>query len=437
MTVSRFLKWVAETPVAVLPLAVAAVAERVLWTLAGHMAMFDTELRNAAMHWATTGWIGDAFRTGSGPTAHVGVLPVVIPGTIMRLFGVDTPATTLALTVVSALIVVATAFVLNLAFRRLGTPVLARGCAILLICLVPLHVEIESRSLRVYENGTAALLLALMLLSVVRLDQRAAIGMRDLLGLSGLAALMIALSPALAICVIVMLGALALRRLNWPDRIRAATLLGIVLVLTSLPWALRNREVMGETVLTRSNFGLEFAIGTHAAAVDPADPASVYIARLVQVHPHDSATGYSAFKAAGGELAYSRKLGDETWQWVRAHPLQAIQIWLRHVREFYFPPPWMWHHSGQPDVTSPFRWLSVNVIAGLALFGLGATLVRRQWIFLYMVPPVVLIAVPYVLAQPLVRYRYVIASLLVFLAADALARGLNRPKAALNKQQSA
>lgn len=74
-----------------------------------------------------------------------------------------------------------------------------------------------------------------MLLSVVRLDQREAIGVRDLFGLSALAALMIALSPALAICVLVMLGALALRRLNWPDRAKAVALLGMAIFLTTLP----------------------------------------------------------------------------------------------------------------------------------------------------------------------------------------------------------
>jgi hypothetical protein len=87
------------------------------------------------------------------------------------------------------------------------------------------------------------------------------------------------------------------------------------------------------------------------------------VARLAQVHPHDSETGYRAFQAAGGELAYSRKLGDETWRWVAAHPVQAMQIWLRHLGEFYFPPLWMWLHSGLPDVTTPFRWIIVNVIA--------------------------------------------------------------------------
>lgn len=81
-----------------------------------------------------------------------------------------------------------------------------------------------------------------------------------------------------------------------------------------------------------------------------------------------------------------------------------MQIWLRHLGEFYFPPLWMWLHSGLPDVTTPFRWIIVNIIAAIALYGLGGALVRRQWVFLYLVPPVVLIALPYVLAQPLVRY---------------------------------
>ncbi len=437
MTLSRFLNWVADRPLAAVPLAIGAVAERVAWAMAGHMAMLDTELRNAAMHWATTGSIADAFRPGSGPTAHVGALPVLIPGSVMRAFGTDTPTTALALTVFSALSVVATALVLNRVFHRLGTPAPARGGALLLICLVPLHIEIESRSLRIYENGTAALLLAVMLLSVVRIDQRRQVHFHDVIGLSGLASLVIALSPALAICVLAMLGVLALRQLDAKGRARAAALLSVTLFVTSLPWALRNRDVMGETVWSRSNFGLEFAIGTHPAAVDPADPGAVYLARLAQVHPHDSEPGYHALVVAGGELAYARKLGGETWSWVAAHPLQALKIWLRHLGEFYFPPFWMWVHSGLPDATTPLRLIIVDAIAFLALIGLGWAIVRMQWPHLYLVPPVVLVALPYVLAQPLVRYRYVIASLLIFLAADTLARLFDRQAMAFGQRYSA
>ncbi len=393
--------------------------------------MLDTELRSAAMHWATTGWIADAFRAGSGPTAHVGALPVIIPGFIMRWFGTDTAATTLILTALSALVIVATALVLNQAFRLLGTAAPARAVAVLMICLVPLHIEIESRSLRVYENGTAALLVAAMLFSVIRLDQRGHVGLRDLLGLSGLAGFTVALSPALALCVVTMLGILALRRLDWTGRATAVVLLGVTVFVTTLPWALRNREVMGETLWTRSNFGLEFAIGTHPAAVDPANPGAVYLARLAQVHPHGSEPGYRALLNAGGELGYARKQGSETWGWVVAHPSQAARIWLRHLAEFYFPPPWMWLHSGRPDVTTPLRMIIVDLIALLALFGVGRALLRRQWVYLYIASPIILVALPYILAQPLVRYRYVVASLLIFLAADTLARLLNRPAIAL------
>lgn len=429
----RFLRWVSDGPAAALPLFALAAAERVAWTLNGHLQSLDTELRNAAISWAQTGGIADAFRPGSGPTAHVGALPPVIPGLVFRVFGVDSVTTAVVLTIMSALVVVATALVLSRVFARLGTPAPVRGAAILLICLVPLHIELESRSLRVYENGSAALALAVLLLAVVRLDQRKSIGARDMLGLSAFTALIVALSPTVGFCAIALLGLLALRRLAWSGRIGAGAMLAVVLVGTSLPWALRNQALLGEMVWTRSNFGLEFALGTHPAAVDPVDPAATYLARLAEIHPHGSDAPYRAMRAAGGELPYAHRLGDETSHWVAAHPVQAATIWLRHLREFFFPPPWLWHHTALPDATMPVRIMVVDVIAALALVGLFGALARRQWLFLYLIPPVLLLPLPYLLTQPLVRYRYVIASLLIFLAADALARLTGRGQGALKR----
>ena len=422
MTGARFLAWVAERPIAAVPLILIAIAERVGWTLAGHMAMLDTELRNVATTWAQTGWVADAFRAGSGPTAHVGALPAVISGVVVRAFGTDTPATVLTLTALSGLVVVATALILNRVFARFGTPAVIRGVAMVLICALPLHLELEARSLRVYENGTAALLVALMLLAVVRLDAAKSVDLSDMLGLSVLAALMIALSPIIGVTGVAMLAILALRRMDWRERFRAMSILGVVLAATMLPWALRNHSVLGEMVWTRGNFGLEFALGMHPAAVDPIDPAATYLARLAEIHPYGSDPAYRAMQAAGGELSYARQLGDRTWGWVAAHPGQAGWIAARHLREFYFPPPWLWHHTAQPDATTAWRIIGVNLIAALALVGLIAGLIRRQWQFVYLLPPIVLLPLPYLLTQPLVRYRYAIASLLVFMAADYLAR---------------
>jgi hypothetical protein len=431
--VRSLLVWVADRPAAFVVLLIVGVAERIAWTLAGHMALLDTELRNAAICWSRTGWIADAFRPGSGPTAHVGALPPAIPGIVFRVFGVETPATSLLLTAISACVVVSTAFVLNRLFARLGTPAAARGAAVLLICVLPLHIEIESRSLRVYENGYAALLLAVLLLAAVRLDQFGRVGTRDMIGLSALAALMIALSPTVGYCAVAILGILALRQLDWAGRAKAALVLSVLLAATITPWAIRNREVMGEAVWTRDNFGLEFAVGTNPAAVAPVDPGETYLARLTQIHPHGNETPYRAMQAAGGEVAYARQLGDQTSAWVREHPAAALTIWMRHLREFYFPPMWMWVHSGPPDITMPARKLIVDLIAVLALVGFVSALARRARQYVYLLPPVVLLPLPYLLTQPLVRYRYVIASLLVFMAADSVARLTRRGQDALKQ----
>lgn len=420
--VRRFLTWIADSPAAFALLTVIALAERVGWTFAGHLASLDTELRNVAMHWARTGEIADAFRPGSGPTAHVGAVPPIIPGTIFRLFGVDSATSNIILAIISTLVIVATAYVLNRLFARLGTPAVARGIAVLVVCALPLHLEIEARSLRIYENGYAALSLALLLVAVVRLDTTARTTARDLIGLSALAAFIVALSPTTGFCAIATLGLLALRRLGWPQRIAALSILTVTLAVATLPWAVRNHDALGDFVTTRDNFGLEFALGTHVGAIAPVDPGAIYLARLAEIHPHQSEPAYRALKAAGGELPYARDLGRKTWAWVAHHPSDAAQIWLRHAGEFFFPPPWMWVHSAVPDMTMPARVIAVDVIALLALFGLAVALARRQWRFVYLLPPVVLLPLPYLLSQPLIRYRYVIAALLVFLAADCVSR---------------
>jgi hypothetical protein len=425
------LIWLAEKPLAAVPLLAVGVVERVAWSLADHMEIRDTELNNVAASWARTGALSDAFQSGSGPTAHVGALPPMIPAMVFRLFGVDTPASALSLTIISACVVVATAIVLNRLFARLGTAAVYRGAAMAVICLLPLHLELEARSLRVYENGTAALLLGLLLLAVLRLDGGRSIGAGQLTGLSFFTALIMALSPPVGITAIAVLGILALRRLDWSGRFGAGALLAVVLVATSLPWALRNKAVLGETVWTRGNFGLEFAIGTHPGAVAPADPPATYLARLAEVHPHQSPPAYRAMQAAGGELPYARRLGAETWAWVFSHPIQAASIWLRHLREFFFPPLWLWAYTGTADPGMVVRMVVVNIIAALGIAGLVVALLRRRWQYLYLLPPIVLIPLPYILAQPLVRYRYVIASLLIFLAADCLGWLTKRGQGAL------
>jgi hypothetical protein len=68
--------------------------------------------------------------------------------------------------------------------------------------------------------------------------------------------------------------------------------------------------------------------------------------------------------------------------------------------------------------------LTLTAFAGLAM-----RLIRRGWLYLYVAAPIVALALPYILAQPRIRYRYVIASLITFLAFDTIARYLAEARA--------
>jgi hypothetical protein len=58
----------------------------------------------------------------------------------------------------------------------------------------------------------------------------------------------------------------------------------------------------------------------------------------------------------------------------------------------------------------------------LAFLCIAWRLWQRQWRYLYVLGAVVLPALPYVLAQPILRYRYVVAALLIYLAVEFLWR---------------
>jgi hypothetical protein len=81
----------------------------------------------------------------------------------------------------------------------------------------------------------------------------------------------------------------------------------------------------------------------------------------------------------------------------------------------------------------PVRIIVVYVIAALAFVGLFGASARRCWLFLSLIPPVVFLPLVYALTQPLVWYRYVIASLRIFLAADCTARLTGRGQGALKR----
>ena len=191
-------------------------------------------------------------------------------------------------------------------------------------------------------------------------------------------------------------------------------------LVISLPWALRNEAVFGERVWTRSSFGISFAVGYHDGAISPSDPGKLYPDRLKEVDPFLSPETLAKMRAAGGELGWDRLLIARTEQWIREHPVGALKITARHFWEFYFPPRWIW----LPDIgiIAVFEQAIMWIIAAIGFVGLGARIAGRDWRYIYVAAALLLPMLPYALVQPVVRYRYPIDALLVFLAADMLWR---------------
>ena len=384
------------------------------------LAPLPSEAFNVAAAFAHRGELADAWGPGAGLTAHLSPGMPVLVGEVYRWLGVGTPAAEFALACISLGFVCLTILALNAAFERLGAAPVARFGAIALFALMPVSFILEMRKFRCWEGALAAAGVALCLARVLKLDgDERRPGWLDL-GLLALGAGVLSLfSETAALACYAMIGWLALRRRGASGFVAATALSALLLVALTYPWALRNEAVFGEKVWTRTAFGMNFALGFHDKAISPADPRKVYFDRADEISPFERPGALAAMQNAGGELAYSRLWTARTEAWVGRHPLAALKIAARHVWELYMQPLWMWW-PGKGPVAIYQALLAVFTALGFA--GLIAGLASRDWRYIYVAAALILPVIPYVLGQPLDRYRYPVAGLLVFLAADMISR---------------
>ncbi len=139
-----------------------------------------------------------------------------------------------------------------------------------------------------------------------------------------------------------------------------------------------------------------------------------------QNHPI-TPNGYAAMQAAGGEVAYNAVLARQTSAWISAHPEGTAILLARHIREYFIPPPWFFSPFGTKDSPSAAircAYLAVTVL--LAIFGMPVLIARNRQ-YVYVLAAAAILIMPYLLVQPILRYRYLIYTLSVFLAVDVVA----------------
>lgn len=378
------------------------------------------EAARTAVALADRGVIADAFFPGQGPTAHLMPVMVVIAASVFRLFGSESAAASLILTGWALLQVFASYLLARRLFAAIGASrsVLAGGLAIL--CLLPAYVVQECADFRYWEGALATCLAMLNLLLIADLDTREDIAWQPLILAAALAAAVFFVSPTTGFAIGACWAWFALRRLDFARTLRFAGIAGAALALVVGPWMLRNHAVLGEPIALRSNFGLELAIANHPAAATAAPPLEVLRARMDAVHPYANPPGEARLRAAGGEIAYARRLGAETRAWIAAHPLDFLGLSLRHYRQFYVPERWQGALTNWP-VWETERIDAIRFVSILGLIGLVVGLVRRRRHYGLIALYVAAAGLPYALVQPIPRYSYGLWALFAFLAAQLLA----------------
>jgi hypothetical protein len=282
----------------------------------------------AAISMIHDGTIANPYLIPTGPTAHVSPVHIGIVAAAYRVFGSNTPAARTALSVLSVgTYVAATIGVLFFCqMMRLG-----RGAifiALVLTCALPTQLFMATIQLRQWDQPFAAVILMASLLITADPDlvfRPRFHPERKLALLAGLSATMTPMAlPTLLVALVYVMWARAGLR-DWRCALQASFIIAIFVA----PWGLRNQVELGKFILTRSNFGLELALGNHDGATGQSNDD-------LHIHPHESLAAAQRV-AQIGEVPFMTEMSARATRWIAGHPLTFIKLTLTRLRLLVLP----------------------------------------------------------------------------------------------------
>jgi hypothetical protein len=392
-----------------------AFAWRILWLSRQSPDEFHLlgEATNVARSLAVQHRVADAFGPGTGPTAHINPIVPWIGSLVYSVTGVDSVASQWILSVLAIMLCVGAALVYVAAAAVIGMPRWSRLAFLGLFALLPLYPKIETIEFRLWEGGLAILLAASLLLLIVRSDTDGVLSNRRMVAAAILTAFLFFISPPVGLGAYAAACLLLFERGTLGDFVKAGIIASVAAAAIIGPWTYRNWTVFHHVIPLRSNFGLEFALGTYSGAVTAKGEAETRHQRFDELHPLAQADAAKFLRDHGGEVAYSDQLGRATWAWVGAHRWDFAQIATRHLVEFYLPPSDFWAGGSRSTI------IKQAVIWAISLIGLlGAVMAFAFWrdgsryIALMALVP----SLPYALVQPNLRYHYIVHLPLLLLA---------------------
>ena len=208
--------------------------------------------------------------------------------------------------------------------------------------------------------------------------------------------------------VIALLPGLALgfTLLAWRARralLRPLLATGAAVLLTVLPWLVRNHQVYGRWFYICTGGGRQFYLGNNPLATGE-----------TWIHPDPDPETAAALARLPDAFARDHYLYQESWRFIREHPARAAQLYLIELGNLYAL------HPETVTRTLMNRWSrATQTVASLVVFA-GALMSLARWRTAPPLWPLALSALTFSLANALVyssmRYRMVFEPCLILMA---------------------
>ena len=317
---------------------------------------FGFEIGHIARSLATGRGFSDPYWGSTGPTAILTPVYPMLMAAIFRVFGIYTSSSPIAMLLFNCLASAATAIPVFLIARKTFDLQTAKVAA-WIWAFFPYAINLSATTM--WYHSFVALLLACLVLLALHLQAssslRAWFGLGVLFGFATLTnPVILSIVPPVGIWL-----CLRLKR-NGKQFIRPALVGVLAMIVTILPWPMRNRSVLHTQFTLKDGFWLEVCVGNVNQTLHWWDGSE---------HPSGSAAEAAQFQSMG-ELAYMAAKHEKATAYIHAHPLQYAWRVFRHELLMWTG---FWSLNSAYLVQEPLDLENIvmaTTLSVLALFGL-------------------------------------------------------------------
>ncbi len=347
---------------------------------------------------------------GENPSAKFPPVYPLLVGGVFSIFGVYSTASAIVLLLLQAICSGAAAVLLAVIGNRLIGP----NEGLIAGWIWAFYPSSLLRSvLRVWFSELA--LLVLLLIMLLAATARSPLSFRRLACFGALSGFLVLIDSTMAIYPALLSVWLVIAyRDQLPRLVGLLVVCGIAAGIVVTPWALRNLSAVGEPLILKSSFGLEFFGGNNPLASGTFGRASGK-KEMFEALDQEELARYRA----QADVVFFAYLQRKAMDWIRENPSKFIQLTARRF----------WYYWVKIPRSGKVAWLHLAWYAPFAILALCSLpyVIRHWWrltpiwLFLLIYP------LPYYLTHvTLYRYRYPVEPLVISLAAIPLATWLRR-----------